>query len=224
MENIHHLITTTRPWYTRIISVSISISQENPNKVFTLPAETGPSHKTVSRNTKHPIQNQHLYLKYFSTPCSPVGSPNVSKGSTTSNSRVAEGVPTKTTIHTFTVARTSYLIKIAEYTCRKYVNAVPNWTTPLNFYCVCFEVPTEASMKMAVVWVVAPYSLVEAESWFIVVAIIMEIGSTPEISIQFYQTTRRNKPEGRHLLPSMFVFAPNNTDTPVPPVLTLVRH
>lgn len=52
MENIHHLITTTRPWYTRIISVSISISQENPNKVFTLPAETGPSHKTVSRNTK----------------------------------------------------------------------------------------------------------------------------------------------------------------------------
>jgi hypothetical protein len=57
-------------------------------------------------------------------------------------------------------------------------------------------------MKMAVFWVVAPCSLVEVyRSSFIIraIALMMETASTSEMSINFYQTTRRNIPEGSHL-------------------------
>jgi hypothetical protein len=43
-----------------------------------------------------------------------------------------------------------------------------------------------ARMKMAVFWVVAPCSLVEA-------------ANTSETSVNFYETTRRNNPEDSHL-------------------------
>jgi hypothetical protein len=51
-------------------------------------------------------------------------------------------------------------------------------------YFVRLQVLTEASMKMAVSWVVA---------------LMMEAASTCETSINFYQTTQRNNPEDSHL-------------------------
>jgi hypothetical protein len=43
---------------------------------------------------------------------------------------------------------------------------------------------------MAVFWVVAQRSFI---------ALMMEAASTSETSVNFYQTTRRNNPEGSHL-------------------------
>jgi hypothetical protein len=60
-------------------------------------------------------------------------------------------------------------------------------------------------MMMTAFWVVAPCSLVEADRRFrgvysIVRSILMiESVSTSETSVNFYETTRRNIPEGRHL-------------------------
>jgi hypothetical protein len=46
-------------------------------------------------------------------------------------------------------------------------------------------------MKMAVFWVVAPCSLV--------IALMMELASTSETSVIFYQTRRRNIPGDSYL-------------------------
>jgi hypothetical protein len=53
---------------------------------------------------------------------------------------------------------------------------------------VGFEVLTAVSMKMGVVWVVAPCSLVH-------IALMMEAARTSETLVNFYQTTRRYNPE-----------------------------
>jgi hypothetical protein len=45
---------------------------------------------------------------------------------------------------------------------------------------------------MAVIWVVAPCSLV--------ITLMMEAASTSETSVNFYQTTRRINPEVSHLI------------------------
>jgi hypothetical protein len=45
---------------------------------------------------------------------------------------------------------------------------------------------------MAVFWVVAPCSLT-------MITLMMEAASTYEMSVNFYQTTRRNNPEDGHL-------------------------
>jgi hypothetical protein len=44
------------------------------------------------------------------------------------------------------------------------------------------------SMKMAVFWVVLPYSLIE-------IALMMEAAGTSEMSVNFYQTTQCYNPE-----------------------------
>jgi hypothetical protein len=69
---------------------------------------------------------------------------------------------------------------------------------------VGFEVLTAASMKMAVFWVVAPFSLVEVYRCFRGTcyryhqfAMMMEAASTSETSVNFCQTTRRYNPEGQ---------------------------
>jgi hypothetical protein len=72
-------------------------------------------------------------------------------------------------------------------------------------------------MKMAVLWVVAPCSLVEFERRFrgahclhhqgevsevlvaSIVALIMEAASISQTSENFYQTTLRNNPDDSHL-------------------------
>jgi hypothetical protein len=48
-------------------------------------------------------------------------------------------------------------------------------------------------LKMAVLWVAAPRSLDRT------IALMMEAASTSEMSVNFYQTTRRNNPEDSHL-------------------------
>jgi hypothetical protein len=45
-------------------------------------------------------------------------------------------------------------------------------------------------MKMAVFWIVAPYSLI---------TLMMKAASISETSVNFYQTTRRHNPEDSHL-------------------------
>jgi hypothetical protein len=61
-----------------------------------------------------------------------------------------------------------------------------------------FQVLTAASMKMTVFWDFAPCSLVEIDRRFRG-ALMMEAASTSETSVNFYETTRRNIPEDRHL-------------------------
>jgi hypothetical protein len=61
---------------------------------------------------------------------------------------------------------------------------------------VGFEVLTAVSTKMAVFWVVAPFSLVEV---YQLIALMMEAARTSETSVNFYQTTRRYNPEDSHL-------------------------
>jgi hypothetical protein len=60
-----------------------------------------------------------------------------------------------------------------------------------------------ASMKMAVFWVVAPCSMVEAYQCFRGalqgIALNLEAASTSEMSVNFYQTTQCNNPEDSHL-------------------------
>jgi hypothetical protein len=68
-------------------------------------------------------------------------------------------------------------------------------------------------MKIAVVWDVAPYSLVDVYRRFrgtccfhhqggnvyqTFIALMMEAASTSETSVNFYQTTRHNNPEDSH--------------------------
>jgi hypothetical protein len=48
-------------------------------------------------------------------------------------------------------------------------------------------------IEMTVFWVVAPCSLDQGG------ALMMEVASTYETSVNFYQTTRRNNPEESHL-------------------------
>jgi hypothetical protein len=59
-------------------------------------------------------------------------------------------------------------------------------------------------MKMAVFWVVAPYSLVEVYRRFrgtcCLIALMMEAARTSEMSVNLYQTARRYSPEDSHLL------------------------
>jgi hypothetical protein len=66
---------------------------------------------------------------------------------------------------------------------------------------VRFQVLTAASMKMAVFWVVGPWSLVEVYRCFRGASITLMMGaaSTSETSVKFYQTTRCNNPEDSHL-------------------------
>jgi hypothetical protein len=53
------------------------------------------------------------------------------------------------------------------------------------------EVLTAERMKMTVFWVVASCRAI---------ALMMEAAGTYEISVNFYQTTRRNNPEDSHLV------------------------
>jgi hypothetical protein len=62
-----------------------------------------------------------------------------------------------------------------------------------------FQVLTAASMKMTVSWDVASCRLVEVYRCFMAIALMMEVVSISETSINFYQTTRRNIPEDSHL-------------------------
>jgi hypothetical protein len=72
-------------------------------------------------------------------------------------------------------------------------------------YHVRFEVLTAASMQMAVLCVVAPCSLVEVYRRF-----RTSVASTSETSVNLYQTTRCNNPEGSHLHElSSFIFRYN---------------
>jgi hypothetical protein len=75
---------------------------------------------------------------------------------------------------------------------------------------VRFQVLTAASIKMAVLWVYAPCSLVkftdvsEALAASIIKAVsaeclMMEGVSTSKTSVNFYQTRQRNSPEDSHL-------------------------
>jgi hypothetical protein len=57
---------------------------------------------------------------------------------------------------------------------------------------VRFQILTAASMKLAVFWDVAPFSLAVACRRFGLIALMMEAASTSETSVNFYQTTRRN--------------------------------
>jgi hypothetical protein len=54
-------------------------------------------------------------------------------------------------------------------------------------------------MKMSVFWVVAPCSLVEVYWDSEAIALMMKAASTSKTSVNFYKTTRRNKPEDSHL-------------------------
>jgi hypothetical protein len=57
-------------------------------------------------------------------------------------------------------------------------------------------------MKMAVIWAIAPCSLLEVYRRFrghLLIALMMEAASTSETSVNFYQTIRRNNPEDSHL-------------------------
>jgi hypothetical protein len=69
---------------------------------------------------------------------------------------------------------------------------------------VQFQVLTAVSMKVAVFWVIAPCSLVEVYRHFrcaccLYLALMMEVASTSEMLVNFYQTTRRNNLEASHL-------------------------
>jgi hypothetical protein len=66
---------------------------------------------------------------------------------------------------------------------------------------VRFEVLTAASMMLAVFWVVESCSLVEFYRRFI--TLMMEAASTFEMSVNFYQTTRRNNLEDSYLLEAL---------------------
>jgi hypothetical protein len=65
---------------------------------------------------------------------------------------------------------------------------------------VGFEVLTAASMKMAVLWVVAPCSLVDVYQHFRGPCCLHHQGPvrTSETLVNFYQTTRRYNPEDSH--------------------------
>jgi hypothetical protein len=53
--------------------------------------------------------------------------------------------------------------------------------------------------KMAVVWIVTLCSLVEfTDVSEVLAALMMEAASTCDTSVNFYQTTQRNNPEGSH--------------------------
>jgi argininosuccinate synthase len=69
-----------------------------------------------------------------------------------------------------------------------------------------FQVLSAASMKMYVFWLVAPCSLVEVFRRFnqslarsLLIVLTMEAASTFKMSVNLYQTTRRNNPEDCHL-------------------------
>jgi hypothetical protein len=73
---------------------------------------------------------------------------------------------------------------------------------------VRFQVLTVARMMTTVFWIVAPCSLVEVYRRFRGPcclhhqgdeSLIMEAASTPETSVNVYQTTRHNNPEDSHL-------------------------
>jgi hypothetical protein len=67
-----------------------------------------------------------------------------------------------------------------------------------------FQVLTAASMKMTVFWGIGPCSVVEVGQHFRGTywrfALMMEAVSTVEMSVSFYETTRRSIPGGCHLL------------------------
>jgi hypothetical protein len=74
-------------------------------------------------------------------------------------------------------------------------------------YDVGFEVFTVANMKMAVIWIAAPCSLVEVYRFRDpcclhhqgeLIALMIEAARTSE-TLNFYQTTRRYNPEDSHL-------------------------
>jgi hypothetical protein len=65
-----------------------------------------------------------------------------------------------------------------------------------------FEILMAVSTKMAVFWVVAPYSLVEVYRRFRgqrLIALMMEAARTSETLVNFYQTTWRYNPEDIYL-------------------------
>jgi hypothetical protein len=84
----------------------------------------------------------------------------------------------------------------------------------INSFCsdhmlkVRFQVLTAVSIKMTVFWYVVPCSLVEVYRRLRCayclhrqgkIALMMDVASTSEISVNFYQTTRCNIPEDSHL-------------------------
>jgi hypothetical protein len=54
-------------------------------------------------------------------------------------------------------------------------------------------------MKMTVFWVVALCSLVEVYQYGLLIALMMEVRSTSETLVNFYQTTWHYNPEDNHL-------------------------
>jgi hypothetical protein len=73
---------------------------------------------------------------------------------------------------------------------------------------VRFEVLWAASMKITVVWVVAPCSLVKfTDVSEVLAAFIVRAMSIALMMVNFYKTTRCNSPEYSHLkIYSIFVF------------------
>jgi hypothetical protein len=70
-----------------------------------------------------------------------------------------------------------------------------------TYYLVRFQVLVVTSMKIAVVWDVAPCSLVDTDWHFrgVIITLIMEAVSSSETSLSIYQTTWCNTPEDSHL-------------------------
>jgi hypothetical protein len=66
-----------------------------------------------------------------------------------------------------------------------------------------FQVLKAASIKRAVLWVVAPCSLIEVYRRFIgacsLIALMVEAAGKSETSVDFHQTIRSNNPEDSHL-------------------------
>jgi hypothetical protein len=65
---------------------------------------------------------------------------------------------------------------------------------------VRFRILTAASMKMAVLWDAAPCSLVEAYRRYRSAYCLHNQAIASEMSVNFYQATRRNIAEDSHLL------------------------
>jgi hypothetical protein len=83
---------------------------------------------------------------------------------------------------------------------------------------VGFEVLTAVSTKMAVFWVVPPYSLVEVYQRFRGLLCLHHQGDgraarTSETLVNFYQTTRRFNPEDSHLCLAVVLHSINSQAT-----------
>jgi hypothetical protein len=88
-----------------------------------------------------------------------------------------------------------------QHSCSKTRICIAGWNLPAftaKLFLNCeIQVLTAASMKMDVLWVVAPCSLVAARG--LRIALMMEAARSSETSEKFCQTTRHNNPEDIHL-------------------------